>query len=341
MKKIKGSITLINNNGPNTQVITHGISNYLGSAISHVKLLIVNNSKLESDINITAIVENLEQALLLTENSSLKINDEKIENIQLEKKNCKKNNQKDLDRIFNVTSHMVCIASATGYFLKISPAFIETLGFSEKELLTKPFLELVHPEELESTINNMKILARGVPIIRFSNRYICKDGSYKWLEWTSRCFDNAGDIYAIAHDITERKKAEEDLSKLIMLQESLGVQFLINHSYLNSDMNFITKVTNFVLANMTDSNFDVNALAGSVFMSRSTLQRKIKRESGISAAKFIRQARLAKAHDFIQKKTHNTLTETAYAVGFKHTGYFSRLYKNYVIKLKNADILLP
>jgi PAS domain S-box-containing protein len=325
MQKTKGSITLINNKPVKLRIIKH-----LNSAISHAKFLMVNNSKLENNINITAIVKNLEQVLLLTENSSLKINDEKIENIQ-----------KDLDRIFNVTAHMVCIASATGYFLKISPAFIETLGFSEKELLTKPFLELVHPEELESTINNMKTLARGVPVIRSSCRYICKDGSYKWLEWTSRCFDNAGDIYAIAHDITKRKKAEEDLSKLRMLQESLGVQLLKKYSYLNSDMNFITKVTNFVLANITDSNFDVNALADSVFMSRSTLQRKIKKESGISAAQFIRQARLAKAHDFIQKKTHNTLTETAYAVGFKHTGYFSRLYKDYVIKLKNADILLP
>jgi PAS domain S-box-containing protein len=336
MQKTKGSITLINNKPVKLRIIKH-----LNSAISHAKFLIVNNSKLENDINMTAIVKNLEQVLLFTENSSLKINDEKIENIQLEKKNCKKNNQKDLDRIFNVTAHMVCIASATGYFLKISPAFIETLGFSEKELLTKPFLELVHPEELESTINNMKTLARGVPVIRSSCRYICKDGSYKWLEWTSRCFDNAGDIYAIAHDITKRKKAEEDLSKLRMLQESLGVQLLKKYSYLNSDMNFITKVTNFVLANITDSNFDVNALADSVFMSRSTLQRKIKKESGISAAQFIRQARLAKAHDFIKKKTHKTLTETAYAVGFRHTGYFSRLYKDYVIKLKNADILLP
>jgi PAS domain S-box-containing protein len=324
---------LINNNVPNNQLIYHDVISYLELAVFHTKLLTLNNSKLDRDINISAVMKNLEQALLLTEKPLLKINEGKNAQVQLENKN----SQNDLDRIFNVTAHMVCIASPSGYFLKISPAFAETLGFSEKELLSKPFIAFVHPEELESTIEIMTPLIRGIPIIRFSNRYICKDGSYKWLEWTSRCFVNGGDIYAVAHDITERKKVEEDLSKLTMLQESLGVQFLITHSYLTSDMNFITKITNIVLTNITDSNFDVNALAQNVFMSRSTLQRKIKRESGISAAQFIRQARLARAHDFIQKKTHNTLTETAYAVGFKHTGYFSRLYKKYVIEIKKAD----
>ena len=324
---------MINNNVPNNQLINPDVISYLELAIFHTKLLTLNNSKLDRDINISAIMKNLEQALLFTQKTSLKINE--VENRQAQLEN--KNSQNDLDRIFNVTAHMVCIASPSGYFLKISPAFVETLGFSEKELLSKPFIEFVHPEDLESTIDIMTPLIRGIPIIRFSNRYRCKNGSYKWLEWTSRCFVNGGDIYAVAHDITERKKAEDDLSRLTMLQESLGVQFLITHSYLKSDMNFITKITNIVLSNMTDSNFDVNALAQNVFMSRSTLQRKIKKESGISAAQFIRQARLARAHDFIQKKTHNTLTETAYAVGFKHTGYFSRLYKKYAIEIKNAD----
>ena len=324
---------MINNNVPNNQLINPDVISYLELAIFHTKLLTLNNSKLDRDINISAIMKNLEQALLFTQKTSLKISEGENRQAQLENKN----SQNDLDRIFNVTAHMVCIASPSGYFLKISPAFVETLGFSEKELLSKPFIEFVHPEDLESTIEIMTPLIRGIPIIRFSNRYRCINGSYKWLEWSSRCFVNGGDIYAVAHDITERKKAEEDLSRLTMLQESLGVQFLITHSYLTSDMNFITKITNIVLTNMTDSNFDVNALAQNVFMSRSTLQRKIKKESGISAAQFIRQARLARAHDFIQKKTHNTLTETAYAVGFKHTGYFSRLYKKYVIEIKKAD----
>ncbi|PKI15832.1 hypothetical protein CXF71_12560 [Colwellia sp. 12G3] len=106
---------------------------------------------------------------------------------------------------------MVCIASLEGTFRKVSPAFTETLGFSEKEFLAKPFADFVHPADRESTEDKMEPLARGLPIIRFPNRYICKDGSYKWLEWTARSFVDGGDIYAIAYDITKLKLAEERL----------------------------------------------------------------------------------------------------------------------------------
>jgi diguanylate cyclase (GGDEF)-like protein/PAS domain S-box-containing protein len=117
----------------------------------------------------------------------------------------------DLERMFNLSAYMVCIASLEGYFRKISPAFTETLGFSEKEFLAKPFVEFVHPDDRESTIDKMEPLARGMPVIRFQNRYICKDGSYKWLEWTARSFVSGGDIYAIAYDITEGKLAIDRL----------------------------------------------------------------------------------------------------------------------------------
>jgi len=340
---------LIKKDTPDRQLLNHDIRNYVVAAISHAQLVTQNNPNLAGEINITALVENLEQALLLTEKATLScphtgIDDGKNEQAPIEKKNENKNKkdnrQDDLDRIFNLTAHMVCIASPEGYFLKISPAFIETLGFSEKELLAKPFTEFVHPDEVESTIGLMEPLSRGVPTIRFQNRYLCKNGSYKWLEWTGRSFVNGGDIYATAYEITDRKIAEEDLSKLMILQESIGVQFLIDHSKLNTNISFITKVTNLVLANIADSNFDVNKLAEHVFMSRSTLQRKIKKECGVSAALFIRQARLAKAHDFIKNKAHNTLTETSCAVGFKHIGHFSKLYKKYLLTTKKDNSVL-
>ncbi|MFT6413796.1 MAG: diguanylate cyclase (GGDEF)-like protein/PAS domain S-box-containing protein [Glaciecola sp.] len=120
----------------------------------------------------------------------------------------------DLDRIFNLSAYMVCIATPEGYFRKISPAFTETLGFSEKEFLTQPFVDFVHPDDKQSTIDKMEPLRRGIPVMRFQNRYICKDGSEKWLEWTARSFVNVGDIYAIAYDITDRKIAERKLERI-------------------------------------------------------------------------------------------------------------------------------
>ena len=147
----------------------------------------------------------------------------------------------DLERIFNLSAYMVCIASVEGYFQKVSPAFTETLGFSEKEFLAKPFVDFVHPCDKQSTIDKMEPLARGVPVIQFSNRYICHDGSYKWLEWTARSFVNGGQIYAIAYDVTDRKLTEERLKltayvfihaqESIFITDSLGTIIDINDKF--------------------------------------------------------------------------------------------------------------
>jgi PAS domain S-box-containing protein len=125
----------------------------------------------------------------------------------------------DLERIFSLSSYMVCIASPEGTFRKVSPAFSETLGFSEQEFLTQPFVDFVHPEDKHATLETMEPMARGIPITRFPNRYICKDGSYKWLEWSARSFTNGGDIYAIAYDITDRKLFEEERRSTISQKE--------------------------------------------------------------------------------------------------------------------------
>ncbi len=118
----------------------------------------------------------------------------------------------DIERIFNLSAYMVCIASIDGYFLKISPAFTETLGHSEEELLGRPFLDFVHEDDKERTLAVMKEkLEKGIEVISFENRYRCKDGSYKWLAWTARPFVEEDLLYAIAYDITERKLAEEAL----------------------------------------------------------------------------------------------------------------------------------
>jgi two-component system CheB/CheR fusion protein len=130
-----------------------------------------------------------------------------------------KNSLVDLERFFSLSSYMVCIASSEGTFQKVSPAFTETLGFSEEELTAQPFVAFVHPEDKKATIDNVETLAQGMPIIKFPNRYLCKDGSYKWLEWTARSFVTKGDIYAIAYDITDREFTDATFRKaLAMLQ---------------------------------------------------------------------------------------------------------------------------
>jgi len=117
--------------------------------------------------------------------------------------------------IFNMSQSLICVADInTATFKFINPAFKKILGYDEKVLLSKPFLEFVHPDDLEKTLsiveNDLKI---GTPISYFINRYRCKDGQYRYLAWNSFPVPEKGITYGIAHDITEQKKLEHELIK--------------------------------------------------------------------------------------------------------------------------------
>jgi diguanylate cyclase (GGDEF)-like protein/PAS domain S-box-containing protein len=145
----------------------------------------------------------------------------------------------ELERVFNLSANLVCIASPEGYFKKISPAFSEILGFSEAEFMDKPFAEFVHPDDRELTNEKMESLAKGIPVIRFPNRYICKDGSYKWLEWSARSFGDEGYIYAIAYDITERIKIENGLEQTLKDLDASKKSVVEAHEFANSLINTV------------------------------------------------------------------------------------------------------
>ena len=116
-----------------------------------------------------------------------------------------------LDRFFTLSIDLLCIAGADGYFKRISPAF-DTLGYAREELLSKPFLDFVHPDDVAATLAEVEKLRAGLPTLHFDNRYRCKDGSYQWLSWTAAP-DSSGTLYAIARNVTLAKKADEDLRR--------------------------------------------------------------------------------------------------------------------------------
>jgi PAS domain S-box-containing protein len=127
----------------------------------------------------------------------------------------RKRSEQEIERIFNTTGYMICVANMEGYFKRINSSFEQTLGYSTKELLKQPFFEFIHPDDIEKTKAVIaEKLSRGVQVIGFENRYRCKDGSYKWLSWTSRPIVEEGVMYAIAYDITARKEAEQATYKL-------------------------------------------------------------------------------------------------------------------------------
>ena len=117
----------------------------------------------------------------------------------------------DRDRLFNLSLDMLCVAGTDGYFKRINPAFAHTLGHSDDELLARPFLDFVHPDDLASTTDAVAQLARGQAVIDFENRYRCSDGSYRWISWRSAPDGSGTRMHAVGRDVTESRKLEQQL----------------------------------------------------------------------------------------------------------------------------------
>jgi PAS domain S-box-containing protein len=114
------------------------------------------------------------------------------------------------ERFFTLSPDMMCIMSADLYFERVSPA-VETLGYTEQDLIGKLLIDFVHPDDVQATAAECAKLARQERIHGFDNRYCRKDGAYRWLSWTVAP-DASGTLYAIARDITESKRSEEALA---------------------------------------------------------------------------------------------------------------------------------
>lgn len=116
--------------------------------------------------------------------------------------------EEELQSLFDLSLDMVCIADIhTATFVKVNPAFERTLGYPRESFEGQSFLDFIHPDDLEQTRTVIeKKLLKGTAVINFQNRYRCKDGSYRWLGWTSHPRPERGLTYAIARDITEQKR---------------------------------------------------------------------------------------------------------------------------------------
>jgi PAS domain S-box-containing protein len=154
-------------------------------------------------------------------------------------------NEQDRDRFFNLSIDMLAIANFEGYFIRLNPAWEQTLGFTPEELMAQPYLDLVHPDNRAATAAVTESLIAGNVLVNFENRYRCKDGSYRWILWSAMPDAERSLIYADGHDITDRKQAElndrflyELTQRLRQLTDAESIQWETVESlgeYLNVD----------------------------------------------------------------------------------------------------------
>lgn len=116
----------------------------------------------------------------------------------------------EMERFFAVSLDLLCIADTDGRLLLVNKAWTDILGYSQQELEKSKFLEFVHPDDLEPTLQAIANLKEQKPLLNFTNRYRSIDGSYKYIEWRSH--PSGSLIYASGRDVTEKTEIAHELA---------------------------------------------------------------------------------------------------------------------------------
>ena len=128
-----------------------------------------------------------------------------------------------LEGFFDVSQDMFCFLDFNGHFRRLNPAWETTLGFTREELMSRPFIEFVHPDDRERTLKQNAEVRGGGRAVHFENRYLCRDGSYRWFLWNAAPRPIERVIYSVARDITARKELEIERARLVCeLEASLA-----------------------------------------------------------------------------------------------------------------------
>ena len=127
-------------------------------------------------------------------------------------------------RLFDLSVDMLCVAGFDGYFKMVNPSFSRVLGYSEEELLSRPFADFVHEDDRVSTAAELEHLSHGNETIDFENRYRHSDGSYRVFAWSSRVDPENDAIYAVARDVTKLRQTQ---SKFVQLMDGLYDQAIV------------------------------------------------------------------------------------------------------------------
>ena len=141
-------------------------------------------------------------------------------------------------KFFHSSDDLMVIADASGCFTKVNPACTRVLGYGEQELLSRPFVDFVHPDDRQATLEEIARHAKSDLCLDFENRYLRKDGSVCCLSWHANYLAEEGVTYASARDVTESRQTQEKLNRILREQHvildsaPIGICMLIDRKLI-------------------------------------------------------------------------------------------------------------
>ena len=181
----------------------------------------------------------------------------------------------DLSTFFDVSLDMLCIRDMAGCFVRVSPSWTTVLGWRAEELIGKPLLPLIHPDDVPATADLMQAINDDGSIVGFVNRYRHRDGRYRQLEWRARlCGDQ---VFAVARDVTDRLAAEAEMKAAHAAAEAANqakTDFLANMSHeIRTPLNGVIGVV--AALAQTHLSADQREMVGLIETSGLTLERLV------------------------------------------------------------------
>lgn len=142
----------------------------------------------------------------------------------LRKKKLEKRLLEEREGLFNLSIDMLCIIGFDGYFKQLNPSWEKTLGWSQDELKAKHWFAFVHPDDRDKAEKAVLKLTNNKSLFNLENRYLCKDGTYKWISWNAFPLKQRKLIFAVARDFTEKKRLATKMEKLATTDSLTGAK---------------------------------------------------------------------------------------------------------------------
>jgi PAS domain S-box-containing protein len=160
------------------------------------------------------------------------------------------------DKLFNISIDMLGIVGFDGFFKLLNPSWSRLLGWSNEVLLSRLWVDFVHPDDLSYAKNLEQSILSGAEIIETEIRFMCKDGNFRWLSWTFYPQVEQSFVFTVARDISGLKETEERLKKSEQLLKEQVVQIASVNEELLVSNDELRSLTN----NFSDTNNRINAI---------------------------------------------------------------------------------